>query len=302
MAKQILAVIGATGNQGSGVVDELLERQKFTVRILTRNPNSDKTKALQAKGCEWCRATSPNQKLSNLHSKTLMGHLWSPTFGIPAHGKRNGARDSRRQGCQGCRGATSRVVNTPKLQGDFRREIRGNSLHGESPRGCGSEGRFLSVLHVCGSVHVLPELSGDDGPTTLSRWRQRLDNAQNPSAKVIHICDPVEMGRMSGRVFKYRDTVGAGHYLAQASELTSWQEIIDTLNAQGHNFRFKQVPNEVFDAFPFPGAAELREMMNYFEDYTYFGPNAYSMLSLARKLYPEGFTSFAEWASRHMIV
>jgi hypothetical protein len=29
---------------------------------------------------------------------------------------------------------------------------------------------------------------------------------------------------------------------------------------------------EFFDhtAFPFPGAAELREMMNYFEDYTYF--------------------------------
>ena len=76
--------------------------------------------------------------------------------------------------------------------------------------------------------------------------------------------------------------------------------MIDTLNAQGHNFRFNQVPNEVFDAFPFPGAAELREMMNYFEDYTYFGPNADSKLALAREFYPEGFTSFADWASRNM--
>ena len=76
--------------------------------------------------------------------------------------------------------------------------------------------------------------------------------------------------------------------------------MINTLNTQGHIFRFKQVPNEVFDAFPFPGAAELREMMNYFEDYTYFGPDADSKLALARGLYPEGFTSFAEWASRHM--
>ena len=111
---------------------------------------------------------------------------------------------------------------------------------------------------------------------------------------------PVEMGRLAARVFEQPDTVGHGQYLAQASELTSWQEMIDTLNTQGHNFRFKQVPNEVFDAFPFPGAAELREMMNYFEDYTYFGPDAGTMLALARELYPEGFTPFAKWAKTHM--
>ena len=122
----------------------------------------------------------------------------------------------------------------------------------------------------------------------------------NASAKVLHIGDPVEMGKLAARVFEHPDTVGQGQYLAQASELTSWEKIIHTLNAQGHNFRFHQVPNEVFDAFPFPGAAELREMMNYFEDYTYFGPNADRMLSLARELYPEGFTPFAHWAKQHM--
>ena len=30
----------------------------------------------------------------------------------------------------------------------------------------------------------------------------------------------------------------------------------------------------------------LREMMNYFEDYTYFGPDADRKLALARELYP----------------
>ena len=52
MAKQLIAVMGATGTQGGGVVDELLARQRFAVRALTRNPNSEKAKALQAKGCE----------------------------------------------------------------------------------------------------------------------------------------------------------------------------------------------------------------------------------------------------------
>ena len=48
MAKQLIAVMGATGTQGGGVVSELLDRQRFAVRVLTRNPNSDKARALQA--------------------------------------------------------------------------------------------------------------------------------------------------------------------------------------------------------------------------------------------------------------
>ncbi len=99
---------------------------------------------------------------------------------------------------------------------------------------------------------------------------------------------------------RFRHFLELGKGQSNLSELTSWQKMINTLNAQGHNFRFKQVPNEVFDAFPFPVAAELREMMNYFEDYTYFGPEADPMIALARTLYPEGFTSFADWASRNM--
>ncbi len=41
-------------------------------------------------------------------------------------------------------------------------------------------------------------------------------------------------------------------------------------------------------------------MMNYFEEYTYFGPDAENKIALAQKLCPEGFTPFAEWALRNM--
>jgi len=57
----------------------------------------------------------------------------------------------------------------------------------------------------------------------------------------------------------------------------------------------------VFDALLFPGEAELRERMNDLEDVTYFGPNAEIMLALDQELYPEGFTTFTEWASRTML-
>ncbi|KAF7556430.1 hypothetical protein G7Z17_g1404 [Cylindrodendrum hubeiense] len=56
MSKQIVSVVGATGIQGGSVVDALLKDNKFSVRGLTRNINSDSAKALAAKGVEVVRA------------------------------------------------------------------------------------------------------------------------------------------------------------------------------------------------------------------------------------------------------
>ncbi len=137
-------------------------------------------------------------------------------------------------------------------------------------------------------------------PQPLGDGRTGWTIPMSPESKGLHVGDPTELGRLAARALEQPDTMSQGQHLAQASETTSWQGIVDTLNAQGHNFALKQVPNEAYDEFPFPGAQELREMMNYFEEYTYFGPDADSKIALARKLCPEGFTTFAEWASRNM--
>ncbi|KAI9223349.1 hypothetical protein BC828DRAFT_376135 [Blastocladiella britannica] len=50
MTIPIIAVIGATGNQGGSVVDTLLAEGKWAVRALTRNPDSAAAKALIARG------------------------------------------------------------------------------------------------------------------------------------------------------------------------------------------------------------------------------------------------------------
>ncbi|BGP41366.1 hypothetical protein JCM10450v2_005408 [Rhodotorula kratochvilovae] len=49
MSSQIIAVVGATGNQGSGVVSAVLSSTPFPVRALTTDPSSDHAKALLAK-------------------------------------------------------------------------------------------------------------------------------------------------------------------------------------------------------------------------------------------------------------
>ncbi len=52
--KKVILVVGATGAQGSGLVDAILGDPAggFGVRALTRNPDSDKAKALLARGVE----------------------------------------------------------------------------------------------------------------------------------------------------------------------------------------------------------------------------------------------------------
>jgi len=61
MTKPIVTIIGATGGQGGSVVSSFLADGKYAVRAITRNPQSEKGKALQAKGVEVVSADLNNQ-------------------------------------------------------------------------------------------------------------------------------------------------------------------------------------------------------------------------------------------------
>jgi uncharacterized protein YbjT (DUF2867 family) len=52
----LIAVVGATGNQGGSVVRSLLQNPAFKVRAITRNPNSDASQALRLSGAEVVQA------------------------------------------------------------------------------------------------------------------------------------------------------------------------------------------------------------------------------------------------------
>jgi len=51
-----IAVIGATGKQGGHVIEALLNQKKFSVRALTRNPDSERATELALKGVEVVKA------------------------------------------------------------------------------------------------------------------------------------------------------------------------------------------------------------------------------------------------------
>jgi hypothetical protein len=75
--------------------------------------------------------------------------------------------------------------------------------------------------------------------------------------------------------------------------------LVETLNTQGHKLEVMQVPPEVYDGF-YPGAHEMREMFQYFETHTYFGPEHEKRIAATNALVPGGFTCFASWAEFNM--
>ena len=107
--------------------------------------------------------------------------------------------------------------------------------------------------------------------------------------------DITELGNIVAGAFAHPDQAGNGEYLPFVGDFMSFNEIVDTLNRQGHKFSFKQVPKEVFATF-FPGAAEVAATFSYFQAHTYLGSNSPDEIALANKIAGRQPSKFATWA------
>ena len=117
----------------------------------------------------------------------------------------------------------------------------------------------------------------------------------DPTVRCIHMGDITELGNVVAGAFAHPDQAGHGEYLPLVGDFMSFNEIIDTLNRQGYNFSFNQVPKEVFAGL-FPGAAEIAEMFDYFQVHTYLGSDSRDQVALADKIAGRQPTKFSAWA------
>ena len=77
MSKKIISVVGATGVQGRSVVNTLLKDNKYSIRAITRNPNSERAKSLASQGVEVVKAD-----LNDFDSLIAAFHGSSYIYGI----------------------------------------------------------------------------------------------------------------------------------------------------------------------------------------------------------------------------
>jgi uncharacterized protein YbjT (DUF2867 family) len=86
MTRQVIAVLGGTGLQGGGVVDALLARGAFDVRVASRTPSSDKAKALAARGVQVVKGdllapASLDAFFDGAHGAFVVTNFWDPAQG-----------------------------------------------------------------------------------------------------------------------------------------------------------------------------------------------------------------------------
>jgi len=122
-------------------------------------------------------------------------------------------------------------------------------------------------------------------------WALPLD----PDVRCIHMGDIRELGNIVAGALAHPDQAGNGEYLPLVGDFMSFNEVVDTLNRQGHKFSFKQVPTEVFAAL-FPGAAGVAEGFRYFQAHTYLGSDSSDRIALANKIAGRQPTKFSTWA------
>ena len=95
--------------------------------------------------------------------------------------------------------------------------------------------------------------------------------------------------------FAHPDEAGNGEYLPLVGDFMSFNEIVDTLNRQGHEFSFKQVPKEIFAALV-PGAAEIAATFSHFQANTYLGSDSHDQIALANKIAGTQPSKLSTWA------
>ena len=287
--EKIIAVIGATGQQGGGVVRALQASGQFKVRALSRNPRKHPNLADEVVEADLNRPETLNSALEGAYGVFLVTNF-----------QEAGANEPRQ--------ATA-VVHAAR-KADIRHfvwstlpdveTISGGKFH--VPHFTGKAG-IESVVKAAGFLHhtfvVAPfyyqNLVGAFGPQKLPDgslgWAVPLD----PDVRCLHMGDITELGKIVTGAFLRPDRAGNGEYLPLVGDLLSFNEIIETLNRQGHELSVKQVPKELFATF-FPGAAEIAEMFSYFQAHTYLGSDSRDRIALANEIAGRQPTRFSTWA------
>ncbi len=287
--KKLVAVVGATGQQGGAVVRALQASRQFKVRALTRNPAKHSGLADEVVQADLTSPETLTAAFEGAHGVFLVTNFWQEGAGElgQAAAAVRAAKDA---------GVKHFVWSTlPDVEAishgkfhvpHFTGKAKADRIVKEA--GFANHTFVIAPFYYQNVLGALAPQKQADGTTS---WALPLD----PTVRSIHMGDITELGDIVAGAFAHPDQVGHGEYLPLVGDLMSFNEIIDTLNRQGHNFSYTQVPKEVFAGL-FPGAAEISEMFNYFQTYTYLGSDLRDQIALANKITGRQPTKFSAWA------
>lgn len=292
MEKKIIAVIGATGSQGKGVVNALVNEGSFKVRAITRNLQNYSGKADEAVKADLTDINSLKEAFKGVHGVFVVTNFWEGADEV-AQGKTaiQAAKDA---------GVNHFIWSTlPDVEkisnGKFDvPHFTGKAKVDELIKVAGFENyTFVQppfyFQNLTGMMGAQPQQDGSMG------WTLPID----PTKKAIHMSDINDLGKVVAGAFLHPEKTGNGSYLSLATELNSFNDILSVYKANGKDYSFNQVPVEVFSTF-FEGAGEIAQMLAYFEKHTYMGPDSAAQIQLAKDIATGDFISFNDWIKQHI--
>jgi uncharacterized protein YbjT (DUF2867 family) len=308
MSKKIIAVVGATGAQGGGLVRAILADKDgpFAVRAITRNPASEKGLALTKLGVEVVAADLDDQAsltraFTGAHGAFCVTNFWEH-FSPEKELAQAKALAQAAKAAGVAHAIWSTLEDTRKLVplSDARMPTLKDKYKVPHFDAKGEANQFFIDAGV---------------PTTMLQtsfyWDNLLAFGMGPKkgedgklSFVLPMADKKlpgiaveDIGKCAYGVFK-RGAELIGKTVSIAGEHLTGQQMADALGrALEQPVAYTYVPPEVYRTFDFPGADDLGNMFQYKRDFeaAYCGARD---VELSRALNPELLT-FAQWLSQN---
>ena len=287
--RKVIAVVGATGQQGGAVVRALQAGNQFKARALTRNPAKHRELADEVVQADLSRPETLKPAFAGAYGVFLVTN-----FREAGSGEFKQAEEAIRAAKDA--GVKHFVWSTlPNVE-----VISGGKF--DVPHFTG-KAKIDRIVNEAGFPHhtfvIAPGyyqnfvgfFAPHKQPDGSVGWALPL----NPDVRCLHMGDIRELGDVVAGAFAHPDQAGNGEYLPLVGDFLSFNEIIETLKRLGHPLSYRQIPKEVF-AVAFPGAAEVGEMIGYWQAHTYLGSDSSDQIALANKIAGRQPTKFSTWA------
>jgi uncharacterized protein YbjT (DUF2867 family) len=291
MEQKTIVVIGATGSQGKGVVNSLVDQPEFKVRAITRNPQSYSGGAQEVMKADLNDIDSLKDAFKGAYGVFVVTNFWAGADEI-SQGK-NAVQAAKEAGISHFVWSTLPDVEQIS-NGKFKvPHFTGKAKVDELVKNAGFKYHTFvqPPFYFQNLTGTLSAQLKEDGTTG---WILPID----PTKKVIHMSDINDLGKVVAGVFLDPEKAGNGNYLSLVTELNSFNDIVKAFKENGKDYSFTQIPKEIFSSF-FEGANEIAEMLAYFEKHTYMGPNSQTQIDLAKEVAIAEFTSLEEWIKQN---
>ena len=277
--KKIIAVLGATGAQGGGLVRSILSDKdgEFKVRALTRDVNSDKAKALANMGAEVVKADlddydSLKKSFSGAYGVYGVTNFWE-------HYSPEKEKAQAKSIANAAKDAVVKHIIWSTLEGtrnfipltDNRMPTLGNGQY-KVPHfdGKGESNKYFTDLNLPVTLlntsfywdnflyFGMGPKKGSDGKLTLS-----LPIGERKLAGIA----AEDIGKSAHGIIK-NGSEFIGKTVAITGENLTGKQMADSFaKALGQEVVFNAIPFDVYRGFGFPGADDLGNMFQFYHDF-----------------------------------